>query len=542
VGGFFAVTVIIYWEIFSTNLVNVLRLGIKNPTPQQLEAILKLNSMGYEGWLAGVLTGTLGPGIYGTPSGPTVSSWMESTLTLLIPATIVGAVIGVPWGTMGARRHGYFFRVVTMALISLPTFYVGMLLIYWFSLVLGLFPSFGEHSVYPPYYGGNQTADLLVHLVLPLTTVSMTSFALFSLKMSRPGSSNAGLKSAFGRSIPWSGAVLALLLSLAVSVETVFSWPGLGYGIVQAFHVLDVLVLSDAWAALGLLGLFFAVLWYAAGSSLKPEGPKPPRPDFRVRLKSTKVRVALIAVGITFLLAVWGAVAAPYPSRSFQCLFQGCTNLPAFVNPAHPLGTEPSGIDVFSETLHGLSSDLGTSLGVALVGLFAGSVLAWLSVRSRPISLLVALVTCIVLAVNVPVLLQWGLIGYNVQSWFLPYELILTLGFLGALPISLMGRRIPPGSLTGTVMRLVPAAALTTGAAMLLLETLDFLGFEAPSNSSLGLLLSEGFTYVRSSPWVFIYPGLVGGFAAFSFFILYDALEWAGEHPELPTVQTTSGS
>src|SRR2546426_12566364 len=86
------------------------------------------------------------------------------------------------------------------------------------------------------------------------------------------------------------------------------------------------------------------------------------------RFRRNKAAIAgIVMVGFVVFIAISGYLFAPYPARSFPCLYANCTSQPPFQNLAHPLGTEPSGIDVYSELLQGTRNDLYVGLGATLI-------------------------------------------------------------------------------------------------------------------------------------------------------------------------------
>ena len=74
------------------------------------------------------------------------------------------------------------------------------------------------------------------------------------------------------------------------------------------------------------------------------------------------------------LLAAYGLFLDPVPARSYLCLYQGCTNLAPFTDWAHPLGTEPAGIDVWQEIIHGSAGDLYVGVGATAISIAIGVV------------------------------------------------------------------------------------------------------------------------------------------------------------------------
>ncbi|TMQ00422.1 MAG: hypothetical protein E6K99_02520 [Thaumarchaeota archaeon] len=101
------------------------------------------------------------------------------------------------------------------------------------------------------------------------------------------------------------------------------------------------------------------------------------------RFKKNKAGLAGLAIVASFVfLAAYGLLLDPVPARSFGCLYQGCTNLPPFVDSAHPLGTENSGIDVWNEIIHGSAGDLYVGIGATVISVVTFPA----STGARPVS------------------------------------------------------------------------------------------------------------------------------------------------------------
>src|SRR6185437_6429887 len=97
------------------------------------------------------------------------------TIELTLLATIFGLAMGLPLGVASARRRGrsvdYGARVFALLGYAIPDFYLGALLLIWFSLDLGLFPING---------GGSGILDRLYHLVLPALALGVIKAAFMS--------------------------------------------------------------------------------------------------------------------------------------------------------------------------------------------------------------------------------------------------------------------------------------------------------------------------------------------------------------------------
>lgn len=256
-------------------------------------------------------------------------------------------------------------------------------------------------------------------------------------------------------------------------------------------------------------------------------------------------------IGAFLVLALYGVFAAPYPSRSFACLYQGCTNLPPFTDFAHPLGTEPSGIDIWSEIAHGSLGDLYVGVAATLIATvigiligaiagyrtgIAGSLLLGLTqvffvIPILVIILLFAKIFLFLVAAGLGlnlIVIALGIFGWPVIAFITRGEIlrIRELEFvqasraLGASNSRILFRHIVPNLLSPIIV----IASLSIAGNILTEVIISFLGFGDASSSTWGLLLDEGFQYVRSSWWVSLFPGLAVVFCVLGFNLLGDGL------------------
>jgi ABC-type dipeptide/oligopeptide/nickel transport system permease component len=171
----------------------------------------------------------------------------------------------VPLGIYSAR-HQYSKRdvtVTTFALFgySMPTFWLGIMMIIIFSLYLGWFPSAGAAGI-TRYWWGSEFADRIAHLIMPLLVLTYVELATFvrlmrgnmlqtlredyilaarasGLKESTIIYKHA-LRNAITPIVTIVGLSFGAALAGAPGLETTFSWPGLGYLFVQSVFTLDV--------------------------------------------------------------------------------------------------------------------------------------------------------------------------------------------------------------------------------------------------------------------------------------------------------------
>jgi len=187
-----------------------------------------------------------------------ISDVWPATLELTVAAMVIALTIGMALGILSSVRPNSFFdsinRVLSLFGLSMPVFWVCLVLIVVFAYWLRLFPIGGTGS--------------LRHLVLPAVTLSLPSIAMVS-RMTRSsllevlkedyvrtarskGVSEKkvilkhALKNALIPIVTLSGLQLGQLMGGAILTETVFAWPGLGRLMVRAIFARDYILLQGA--------------------------------------------------------------------------------------------------------------------------------------------------------------------------------------------------------------------------------------------------------------------------------------------------------
>jgi peptide/nickel transport system permease protein len=211
---------------------------------------------------------------------------LPATLLLVFTAQVLALVVGVFLGVFSARNPNgiasHFVTLIALFGYSAPVFWTGLLLLIWFSLEFQIFPSSGMWDV--TVEGGFFTHawDLLRHLALPVLTLSSIFLALYSRlcrasMMEVLGSDYVrtakakglsvreivykhALKNSLSPVVTLAGLQFSAVVSGAVLVETVFSWPGLG---TLAF---ESIIARDTPTVLGIL--FFSALVVIVGNLL----------------------------------------------------------------------------------------------------------------------------------------------------------------------------------------------------------------------------------------------------------------------------------
>lgn len=195
-----------------------------------------------------------------------ISERFGATLVLAGVSFILCSILGVVAGVLSAsRQFGITDKLITLSVligISIPSFFLGMMMILFFSVQLRWFPVSGMW----PIYGARDLSALLSHLFLPALALSVVATGVIA-RLSRSamlevlrqdfirtarakGLSEArviwrhALKAAMVSVIPVLGVQAGFVLSGAVYIEMVFQWPGVGRMLVEAILKRDILLVQ----------------------------------------------------------------------------------------------------------------------------------------------------------------------------------------------------------------------------------------------------------------------------------------------------------
>ena len=262
------------------------KLGLDRPVHEQ-----------YFHFLGNALRGDLGHSfVYGEPALKLILQRMPATLELALAAFLLAIVFGIPLGMYaGLKPESPASRAIMAGSIlgfSLPTFWVGLMLIMVFAVMLGWLPSTGR--------GDFMTWDGLRHLALPAFNLALFKMALVT-RLARAGTREAALQDyvKFARAKGLSpsrvvlvhvlknilvpvvtvlGLELGGLIAFSVVTETVFAWPGMGKLLIDSIQRLDRPVVVAYLVITVLMFVFINLIVDILYSMLDP----------RVRLKEAK--------------------------------------------------------------------------------------------------------------------------------------------------------------------------------------------------------------------------------------------------------------
>jgi len=219
-------------------------------------------------FLTNALSGDLGNSfVFNQPALTLIMNRMPATLELAFVALAMALVIGIPLGVYaGLKPKGFISKsIMTFSILgfSLPTFWIGLVMIMYFSVYLGWLPSSGRGDTVNVLGVPLSmfTLDGLSHLFLPAFNLALFKISLV-IRLTRAGVMETMqldfvrfarakglterrivtvhvLKNTLIPLITVIGLELGSLIAFAVVTETIFAWPGMGKLIIDAIGVLD---------------------------------------------------------------------------------------------------------------------------------------------------------------------------------------------------------------------------------------------------------------------------------------------------------------
>jgi peptide/nickel transport system permease protein len=232
--------------------------GALNITEEDIQALREhygLNKPLYEqygSWLFQVLQGDFGKSLqYNRPALPLLLERLPATLQLAFAALVLQLAVGVPLGVIAALKRGTWIdnviRVFGVVGHAVPTFWLGLLMIILFAVILRLMPSQGVLTVGHDVW---DIPDRIKHIIMPAFVLALAGIANYSrylrtetldvINQDYVRTAHAkglpertvvyvhALRNALIPMVTALGGLLAALVSGALVVEQIFTWPGVG--------------------------------------------------------------------------------------------------------------------------------------------------------------------------------------------------------------------------------------------------------------------------------------------------------------------------
>ena len=228
----------------------------------------------YVDYMSGVIKGDFGTSyVYNRPVTSLIAERIPNTLVITLTSLIIALVLGSCIGILSAVKQysvlDYIFMVLALIGVSMPIFWLGLMLVNLFSVQLGLLPALGMGTMDKGLW------DVISHMILPcfcLCTIPMATFARITrssmLEVIHNDSINAlrargiseksiiwkhALKNALPPIVTVFGLQLASTFTGAILTESIFSWPGMGTMIVSAIDNRDYMLIQGTVLFMGIV-------------------------------------------------------------------------------------------------------------------------------------------------------------------------------------------------------------------------------------------------------------------------------------------------
>jgi len=244
-------------------------------------------------WLGNMLTGDFGRSFsLNRPVLDEILDRFSATLVLAGVSFVIASLLGILAGVVSAaRQYGLADKLITFTVIigiSVPSFFLGMMMILLFAVNLRWLPVSGMYAI----YGGGDLLDLFRHLIMPASALAVVATGVIA-RLSRSAMLEVlrqdyirtarakgvderrvimghALRAAMVSIIPVLGIQAGFVLSGSVYIEMVFQWPGVGRMLVDAILKRDLLLVQGGVVFVAACYVFFNIVVDVAQSLLDP--------------------------------------------------------------------------------------------------------------------------------------------------------------------------------------------------------------------------------------------------------------------------------
>ena len=269
---FIGISIISFFVMYAAgDPLTIIRVGRPNVDQATIDALRAYYGLDqpipiqYLNWLSNLLRGNFGKSLYGgRPVNFIIGSWFGETVKLMLSSTLLAFFIAIPIGISSAKKQyskqDMVVTSVSLFGVSMPTFWLGLILIIAFSYRLGWLPSAGAYGE-PNLWWDNPFLDQIAHLIMPVAVLVYVGLAQnvrliranmlevlrsdYILAARASGLSERtiiykyALRNAISPVITFLGVALGGIIAGAPMTEFVFGWPGLGRRFVDAATRLD---------------------------------------------------------------------------------------------------------------------------------------------------------------------------------------------------------------------------------------------------------------------------------------------------------------
>ncbi|MFX1489628.1 MAG: ABC transporter permease subunit [Promethearchaeota archaeon] len=552
-------------------------MGISNPSQAQYDAMA--HQLGYDlptfmqfyKFLGDLLTGNWGISItinHGEPVINLIRESFPSMIEFIILPVGIGIVIGILLGKISNRYRGRWvdklIRLITILGISFPVFFLGLFFQYGLHITDSPLPIIGWKSpmnptpptvtgfrMYDAILAGQMylVGDIIVHYLIPGTILFITTFALITRETRAKYDSKPHQRSVISNSVI-TGSVFGLVFMSFFLIDITFNLNSFGYMIINAiiyheYWLLRVCLFAIVITLVIILFISNAIFMLyrfaikdRIGDRFKKKSGENVNiannseeilgPYIKSRLKSPMCIIGLILVLFFVVSVLFSQLITGYTFEQAKALDMGAWNPPS---PAHPLGQTEFGRDVFARTMYGLRDSIVFGFGAVLIGLIGGVIFGILAGRFTKWGYK----TIMGMMILVYILPAFLIIIFLISSFGFNFLIIYLINVVvvGILLIPNITRAIAI-NMDGTinihkiVKPVIIQIPLNVAIAILIYNSVGFLGFVPFSFIQLGSDMSLARVLLFEAPWASLWPGVAIFELVISFLILHVGLKGFG--------------
>lgn len=463
------------------------------------------------------------------------------TIEIIYIPLIIGLVVGIILGRLSRKyedhKIGKYINVYVAVAIAVPTFVFAMIFQLVFGYLLNVLPAFGYKTIsyadpslitgfliVDSLIDGNiaLAGDILLHFILPELCLTLIVTALVTRQYRSTIESNAITTT---RSLISNTATIGyhfgFIFTSIILVETTFNVGGFGSYFLNAIMVGDFFVIV---AFVNMIIIFFAItsiisnIIFSVRESEQFISPGSFDETYpHLKWKSPFTIIGLIIISFFIIVALYPEIISQYSLTELKGSFPGQWELPS---SDHLLGQGTSGRDMLGQIVWGVSFCILVGMGAVVIGILGGLLFGLtatkLSERGKN------LVTGFTLVIYIiPSAILVFLIALIFGSNF-----IMTMIFIGIVLIPSFTRITANAStleinVFKSILKYLP---LMVGIAMILFESINFLGFSNTRIITLGQLINEGrlqlYYYFRFA----IFPAIAIILMVTGLILLYEGL------------------
>ncbi len=458
---------------------------------------------------------------------------LPRTIEIIFLPLILGLIIGIILGRLSRKfedhKIGRYIKIFVAIGIAIPAFVFGVIFQFAFSSIL---PIFGYKSMIypdPPFITGfvildslidgnmNLAGDIFLHFILPQLSLTIIIIALVTRQYRSNLESNSLTRSVISNTttIGWH---FGLIFTSIILIETTFGLQGFGAFFLNAIFLQDFFVIV---AFVNIIVIFFAIVTLISNIIFSRRTEEQfvslKEVEAKLRWKSPLTIIGLIIIGFFIIIAAYPELISQYSLEELNGKFPGPWQLPS---SDHPLGQGQFRRDMLGQIVWGIQFSVLAGIGAVLIGIVGGLVFGLIAARLNELgkNLLTGFILIIYIIPSVIlVFLITSIFGRN---------FIITMIFIGIVLIPSFARIIANASdleinLFKSVAKYLP---LMLGIAIILYESIGFLGFSDPRIINLGYLVNVGRLQLLTFFGFALFPGIAIVLMVTGFILLYEGL------------------